>query len=179
VSERVRERARERPRLANTYNQSSATAFPAHAMSFHPFRGANVCVVIDFFFICLFSTVKAPHSHRIASRTALVVRRRDASENTTKTPATNARAHMFALAIAETKAAAHRASLVRSVVPTIRQRFFAIDRDLKDRDAAAEAAYIHERDMEALRALSKKVRVCALEGRDDRSIVRPRIRLAR
>jgi len=86
---------------------------------------------------------------------------------------------MFALAIAETKAAAHRASLVRSVVPTIRQRFFAIDRDLKDRDAAAEAAYIHERDMEALRALSKKVRVCALEGRDDRSIVWPRIRLAR
>jgi len=64
---------------------------------------------------------------------------------------------MFALAIAETKTAVHRASLVRRVVPTIRDRFFSIDRDLKDRDAAAEAAYIHERDLQALRALSKKV----------------------
>lgn len=69
---------------------------------------------------------------------------------------------MFALAMAETKTAAHRASLVRRVVPMIRERFFSsIDRDMKDRDAAAEAAYIHERDLQALRALSKKVRVCA------------------
>lgn len=66
---------------------------------------------------------------------------------------------MFALAIAETKTAVHRASLVRSVVvPTIRERFFStIDRDMKDREAAAEAAYIHERDLQALKALSKKV----------------------
>lgn len=65
---------------------------------------------------------------------------------------------MFALAIAETKTAVHRATLVRRVVPTIRERFFSsIDRDMKDRDAAAEAAYIHERDLQALKALSKKV----------------------
>jgi type II secretory pathway predicted ATPase ExeA len=42
-------------------------------------------------------------------------------------------------------------------------RHFGIERDLASRDAAAEAVYFHDRDMEALQKLSRKVRIVKCE----------------